>query len=115
MWGQRPSRRSSRARVRHAEADLVTPRAPFTIDAVFIAHRRICGPPIAHWPAFPFPPIRGVAAMLMKRIVPLMLFAMLAATAASAQQTSGGITGRVLDAQKAAIPGATVTAKNAAT
>jgi len=53
--------------------------------------------------------------MLMKRIVPLMLFAMLAATAASAQQTSGGITGRVLDAQKAAIPGATVTAKNAAT
>src|SRR3954471_193984 len=37
------------------------------------------------------------------------------ATTASAQQTTGSIAGRVLDEQKAAVPGATVTAKNAAT
>jgi hypothetical protein len=34
---------------------------------------------------------------------------------ASAQQTTGIITGRVLDDQKAAVPGATITVKNAAT
>ena len=34
---------------------------------------------------------------------------------AFAQQTTGAITGRVTDEQGAAIPGATVTAKNAAT
>jgi outer membrane receptor protein involved in Fe transport len=39
-----------------------------------------------------------------------------AATAtASAQQTTGSITGRVLDEQKAAVPGATITVKNAST
>src|SRR4051794_38704203 len=37
------------------------------------------------------------------------------ATTASAQQTTGSIAGRVLDEQKGAVPGATVTAKNAAT
>ena len=37
------------------------------------------------------------------------------ATTASAQQTTGSVTGRVLDEQKAAVPGATVTAKNQGT
>src|SRR4051812_1188487 len=37
------------------------------------------------------------------------------ATAAAAQQTTGTIAGRVLDKQKAAVPGATVTAKNSST
>ena len=36
-------------------------------------------------------------------------------TSAVAQQTAGNITGRVLDAQGAAVPGATITATNAAT
>src|SRR5262245_8526878 len=36
-------------------------------------------------------------------------------TAAAAQQTTGTIAGRVLDEQKAAVPGATVTAKNSST
>src|SRR5262245_6638468 len=39
----------------------------------------------------------------------------LAGTPAAAQQTTGNIQGRITDAQKAAIPGVTVTAKNAAT
>ena len=37
------------------------------------------------------------------------------ATTAGAQQTTGTVTGRVLDEQKAAVPGATVTAKHEAT
>src|SRR4051795_7765740 len=37
------------------------------------------------------------------------------ATTAAAQQTTGTIAGRVLDEQKAAVPGATVTAKNSST
>src|SRR3954452_2048660 len=37
------------------------------------------------------------------------------ATTAGAQQTTGTIAGRVLDEQKAAVPGATVTAKNSST
>src|SRR3954470_20445898 len=36
-------------------------------------------------------------------------------TSAGAQQTTGTIAGRVLDEQKAAVPGATVTAKNSST
>ncbi len=43
------------------------------------------------------------------------LFAILIAGSARAQQTTGTITGRVLDEQKAAVPGATVTAKNQGT
>ena len=39
----------------------------------------------------------------------------LAAPAAAAQQTTGNITGRIIDAQGAAVPGVTVTAKNTAT
>src|SRR3954471_18691543 len=39
----------------------------------------------------------------------------LAGSPAAAQQTTGNIQGRIIDAQKAAIPGVTVTAKNAAT
>jgi hypothetical protein len=54
----------------------------------------------------------------MKRIIVAMIaigaFA-LSATSAAAQQTTGNIQGRILDAQKAAVPGATVTAKSATT
>src|SRR5205809_2237075 len=39
----------------------------------------------------------------------------LAGSPAAAQQTTGNIQGRIVDAQKAAIPGVTVTAKNGAT
>jgi outer membrane receptor protein involved in Fe transport len=55
--------------------------------------------------------------MYMNRLRRLMVALCLAATAvpASAQQTTGTITGRVLDEQKAAVPGATVTAKNEST
>src|SRR5262249_35246173 len=38
-----------------------------------------------------------------------------AAAPAMAQQTTGNIQGRIIDAQKAAVPGVTVTAKNTAT
>ena len=44
-----------------------------------------------------------------------MALSALISTSAFAQQTTGNITGRVLDAQGAAVPGATVTARNAAT
>src|SRR5215471_21645583 len=40
---------------------------------------------------------------------------LLSCVSAFAQQTAGNITGRVLDQQGAAVPGATVTAKNAQT
>ena len=54
----------------------------------------------------------------MKRIIVAMIaicaFA-LTATSAAAQQTTGNIQGRITDAQKAAVPGVTVTAKNPAT
>src|SRR3954467_14869265 len=54
----------------------------------------------------------------MKRIIVAMIavyaFA-LTATSATAQQTTGNIQGRIVDAQKAAVPGVTVTAKSAAT
>jgi len=54
----------------------------------------------------------------MKRIIVAMMAAYvfaLAAAPAMAQQSSGSIQGRVTDAQKAAVPGVTVTAKNKAT
>ena len=52
----------------------------------------------------------------MKRIT-LAAFALLVAfaTTANAQQTTGNITGRITDAQGAAVPGVTVTGKNDAT
>ena len=54
----------------------------------------------------------------MKRIIVAMIavcaFA-LSATPAAAQQTTGNIQGRIIDAQKAAVPGVTVTAKSATT
>jgi hypothetical protein len=54
----------------------------------------------------------------MKRLIVAMIavcaFA-LTGTPAAAQQTTGSIQGRIIDAQKAAVPGVTVTAKNAAT
>jgi hypothetical protein len=43
------------------------------------------------------------------------LVLLLTCAASFAQQTTGNITGRVLDQQSAAVPGATVTAKNPAT
>jgi outer membrane receptor protein involved in Fe transport len=54
----------------------------------------------------------------MKRIIVAMIAVCaiaLTGTPAAAQQTTGNIQGRVLDAQKAAIPGVSVTAKQAAT
>src|SRR6188472_1880379 len=54
----------------------------------------------------------------MKRMIVAMIaicaFA-LTATSAAAQQTTGNIQGRVVDAQKAAVPGVTVTATSATT
>lgn len=54
----------------------------------------------------------------MKRIIVAMIamsaFA-LSGTPAAAQQTTGNIQGRVVDAQKAAVPGVTITAKSAST
>ena len=54
----------------------------------------------------------------MKKIIAAMIALCaftLAGTPAHAQQTSGNIQGRITDAQKAAIPGVTVTAKNTET
>jgi hypothetical protein len=51
----------------------------------------------------------------MKKIISSMIVLCslwLAATPAVAQQTTGTVTGRILDDQGAAVPGATVTAKN---
>jgi outer membrane receptor protein involved in Fe transport len=49
------------------------------------------------------------------RLLLAALWMLAAATATFAQQTTGTIAGRVLDEQKAAVPGATVTAKNDST
>ena len=46
-------------------------------------------------------------------LMALLVFGLAATT--FAQQTTGTITGRVLDEQKASVPGATVTAKNQST
>src|SRR6202521_3662109 len=43
------------------------------------------------------------------------VFVLLACVSAFAQQTTGAVTGRVVDQQGAAVPGVTVTAKNVAT
>jgi hypothetical protein len=52
----------------------------------------------------------------MKKIIVLMIVLYTAlASAAAAQQTTGGISGKIIDDQGAAVPGATVTAKNDAT
>jgi len=54
----------------------------------------------------------------MKRIIVAMIAVcalVFTSSAASAQQTTGSISGRITDAQKAAVPGVTVTAKNKAT
>ena len=53
----------------------------------------------------------------MKRLIVALIAvcAIAIGVPAAAQQTTGNIQGRVLDAQKAAVPGVTVTAKNAAT
>ena len=54
----------------------------------------------------------------MKRMIVAVLALcafVLTATPASAQQTTGNIQGRIIDAQKAAVPGVTVTAKSATT
>jgi hypothetical protein len=54
----------------------------------------------------------------MKRIIVALIAiaaSALVGTAAAAQQTTGNIQGRITDAQKAAVPGVTVTARSAAT
>src|SRR3954471_20817669 len=54
----------------------------------------------------------------MKRIMTALIAVMaiaLAGSSAAAQQTTGNIQGRIVDAQKAAVPGVTVTAKNPST
>src|SRR5258705_12614523 len=52
----------------------------------------------------------------MRRQFPgAVICVLLSCVAAFAQQTTGAITGRVLDQQGAAVPGATVTAKSAST
>ena len=54
----------------------------------------------------------------MKRIIwtaTVLVLALVTATAAFAQQTTGNITGRIMDDQGAAVPGVTVTARNAQT
>ena len=54
----------------------------------------------------------------MKKIIVAMIALTaiaLAGSPAAAQQTTGNIQGRIVDAQKAAVPGVTVTAKNTAT
>jgi hypothetical protein len=54
----------------------------------------------------------------MKRLIVAVIAAcalVMGTTTAMAQQTTGNIQGRIIDAQKAAVPGVTVTAKNAST
>jgi hypothetical protein len=53
----------------------------------------------------------------MKRLIVAMIIcaSALAGTAAMAQQTTGSIQGRIIDVQKAAVPGVTVTAKSPST
>jgi outer membrane receptor protein involved in Fe transport len=52
---------------------------------------------------------------MKRQFLGTVLLFLLGCTPAFAQQTSGNITGRVLDQQGAAVPGATVTAKSAST
>ena len=52
---------------------------------------------------------------MRRRLIGSALLLLLAATSVFAQQTTGNITGRVLDEQAAAMPGVTLTAKNPAT
>ena len=51
----------------------------------------------------------------MKHAWKVIVLWLVAGASALAQQTSGNVTGRILDQQGAAIPGVTVTAKNAET
>ena len=51
----------------------------------------------------------------MKKIVIAMIVICAFGIPAAAQQTTGNIKGRIVDAQKAAVPGVTVTAKNPST
>ena len=52
---------------------------------------------------------------MKKIIVAMIVLCACAARPAAAQQTTGNIQGRIIDAQKAAVPGVTVTAKSATT
>src|SRR5215471_16775359 len=52
---------------------------------------------------------------MRRQLLGAVLVLLLSCVSAFAQQTAGNITGRVLDQQGAAVPGATVTAKNAQT
>ena len=51
----------------------------------------------------------------MKRLIAMVALLALSAVPAFAQQTTGNITGRIVDAQGAAVPGVTVTVKNTQT
>ena len=53
--------------------------------------------------------------MKVRRLMLAAWCVLVTASAALAQQTTGTIAGRVLDDQKAAVPGATITAKNDST
>ena len=53
--------------------------------------------------------------MKSSRLLIAALMVLATTAAAFAQQTTGTIAGRVLDEQKAAVPGATITAKNDST
>src|SRR2546428_14058005 len=52
---------------------------------------------------------------MRRHLIGAALVLLFTSAAAFAQQTTGNITGRILDQQSAAVPGATVTAKNPAT
>ena len=52
---------------------------------------------------------------MIRKLLGAALVCLLSCAPAFAQQTTGNVTGRVLDPQGAAIPGATVTARNAQT
>src|SRR6516164_1502661 len=56
-----------------------------------------------------------VEAGMLRKSFGAAILVLLACAAAFAQQTTGGVTGRVVDQQGAAVPGATVTAKNPST
>ena len=51
----------------------------------------------------------------MNKLIAMVALLTLAAIPASAQQTTGNITGRLTDAQSAAVPGVSVTARNTQT
>src|SRR5260370_1094536 len=69
-----------------------------------------------HWPESDIVSFCTLGGVGMRRhLLGAVALVLLACASAFAQQTTGNITGRITDQQGAAIPGATVTAKNPAT